>query len=166
MDLGWDRLQASSLCSQSQCFDVLSQPVFDEFSDFLSDGKDSACNSFHESQMSSSVVSNVMLVVQNLGEEILFIGKVLVVQVHQFVPSSLIPRISLHLSNNIKEPNMFIIHLFDVNTERGVPDIRVRYNVVSSHIQFSSVGMISVLDVLGEPVLGPADNFLIQGNLG
>merc|ERR1719315_339210 len=66
--------------------------------------------------------------------------------------------VSFNVSDSIKKYNMFIIKLFDINKERLVPHIRIRNNIMSAKKQFSSVGKVCVLDVLGEPVLGPVSH--------
>merc|ERR1719347_2256512 len=74
------------------------------------------------------------------------------------LPSRLAGWVSLNISDSIKENHMLIIKLLDVHKERFVPDVRLRNNVVPSNVQFSSVGMVSVLDMGGKPVLGPLNS--------
>ena len=100
------------------------------------------------------VVSYVVLVVADGGEESLLSFKVLLVDGHQLVPYLLVVAISLHISDNVEKPNVFVIHLLVIHFEAFVPDVRIRDDIVSSQVQLPLEGKVSVLDMLSQPVLG------------
>ena len=134
---------------------MLGKPVLDELSNFFCYGNNSSFHSFHETQVSASMIGNVMLVIQDGGEHALLKAEVFVVKVDHPIPDSLIFTIGLNIPDGIKESNMFIIQLLDIDKERFIPNIRVGHDIMSAKEQLSSVGKVSVLDVLGQPVLGP-----------
>ena len=78
------------------------------------------------------------------------------------IPSALAGWVSLNLPDSIKEDHMLIIKLLNVHKEGLIPDIGLRDSVVSPQVQLSSVGMVSVLDMGGQPILGPLNN--LEGN--
>merc|ERR1740128_573549 len=155
-----------SLVGEVSVLNVLCQPVLDELGDFSTNGQNCSLDGLHQAQMSLSMVSNVMGIVSDGGEKIFLSGKMLIVQFVQLFPDCSITRVFLHLSGNIKETNMFIIHLLDVHRESFIPDERVGDNIVSSQEQLASVGVVSVLNMLNKPVFGHVNNFFVNGKLG
>ena len=134
---------------------MLSKPVFDKLDNFFCDWDNRAFYSVHDAHVSASMFSNIVLVVQYCGEHTLLLAEVLIEKIDHFVPDSLIFTMGFNLSDSIKKSNMFVIKLFDVYKERFIPNIRVRYNIVSAKEQLSFVGKVSVLDMLCKPVFGP-----------
>ena len=137
---------------------MLSKPVLDKLSNFFCDWDNSTLYSVHDAQVSASMLSNIVLVVQDCGKHTLLITEVLIEKNDHFVPDSLIFTVGFNLSDSIKKSNMFIIKLLYVYKERLIPNIRVRNNIVSTEEQLSSVGKVSVLDVLCQPVFGPGSH--------
>ena len=137
---------------------MLSQPVLDKFSDFFRNWSNSTFHGVHDSQVSVSMISNVVSIIWDSAEHSLLIAEVFIENFNHVVPDCLIFTVSFNVSDSIKKYNMFIIKLFDINKERLVPHIRIRNNIMSAKKQFSSVGKVSVLDVLGQPVLSPVSD--------
>merc|ERR1719309_908849 len=147
----WHQSFESKVC----VFDVLSQPIFDEFSDLLGNWNMSSFDGFHQTKMSASVISNVMLIIKDLSVQVFFIAEMFIIELVQFMPNFFTTRICFHFSNNIKKSNMFIIHLLNIHREGRVPDIWIRNRIMLPQGKLSSISMISVLDVLCQPVLCP-----------
>ena len=84
-------------------------------------------------------ISNVMLVVPDGGEEGLLSTEVFVVEGLQAVPQLLVVKVGLHVPDNVKKPDVLVVHLL-------VTD-----------------GIVTVLDVLSEPVLGLVGRLLGDG---
>merc|ERR1719431_1590124 len=103
--------------------DMLSQPVLDKFCDLFRNWSNSSFHSVHDSQVSVSMISNVVSIIRDSAEH-----------------------------------SLFITEVFIENMNHVVPDIRIRNNIMSANKQFSSVGEVCVLDVLGQPVLGPVSH--------
>ena len=165
---GWDRVnhrKKASVC-EIGILDVLCQPVLDVLSHLLGDRELGVLHSIHQAQMPMPVVSYVVLVVADGGEESLLSFKVLLVDGHQLVPHLLVVAISLHISDNVEKPNVFVIHLLVIHFEALVPDVRIRDDIVSSQVQLPLVGKVSVLDMLSQPVLGHVCGLLWDWQLG
>ena len=82
--------------------DMLSQPVLDKFSDFFSDWNNSSFHSVHDTQMSVSMFSNVVLVIQDGGEHALLIAEVVIIKLNHFVPDCLVFTMGFNLPDSIK----------------------------------------------------------------
>ena len=129
---GWDGvdLWEQALVGEVGVLDVLSQPVLDEVGHLLRDWDLCAQHGVHQPQVPLPVVSNVMLVVPDGGEEGLLSTEVFVVEGLQAVPQLLVVKVGLHVPDNVEKPDVLVVHLL-------VTD-----------------GIVTVLDVLSEPVLG------------
>merc|ERR1719431_1227292 len=138
--------------------DMLSQPVLDKFCDLFRNWSYSSFYSVHDSQVSVSMISNVVSIIGDSAEHSLFIAEVFIENMNHVVPDCLIFTVSFNFSDSIKKYNMFIIEFLDIDKERFVPHIRIRNNIMAANKQFSSVGKVCVLDVLGQPVLGPVSH--------
>ena len=69
---------------------MLGKPVLDELSNFFCYGNNSSFHSFHETQVSASMIGNVMLVIQDGGEHTLLKAEVFVVKIDHPIPDCLI----------------------------------------------------------------------------
>ena len=94
---------------------------------------------FTQVLMIMPMISNVMLVVPDGGEEGLLNTEVFVVEGLQAVPQLLVLKVGLHVPDNVEKPDVLVVHLL-------VTD-----------------GIVTVLDVLSEPVLGLVGRLLGDG---
>ena len=76
--------------------DVLSKPVLDELSYFFCDWD----SSVHDAQVSASMLSNVVLVIQDCGKHTLLIAEVFIEECNHFVPDFLIFTVGFNLSDS------------------------------------------------------------------
>merc|ERR1719431_998265 len=129
-----------------------------KFCDLFSNWSNSTFHSVHDSQVSVSMIGNVVSIIRDSTEHSLFIAEVFVENMNHVVPDCLIFTVSFTCSDRIKKYNMFVIKFLDIDKERLVPHIRIRNNIMSAKKQFSSVGKVCVLDVLCQPVLGPVSH--------
>ena len=153
---GWDgvNLWEKALVCKVGVLDVLSQPVLDEVGHLLRDWDLCAQHGVHQPQVPLPVVSNVMLVVPDGGEEGLLSTEVFVVEILRLVPQLLVVTVGLHVPDNVKKGDVFVVHLLVTDGKAILPDVRVGNNIVSPEVELSTVGKVGVLDVLSEPVLG------------
>merc|ERR1719228_155727 len=161
----WDGVnlwEKASVCEVG-VLDVLSQPVLDEVGHLLRDWDLCTLHGVHQTQVSLSVVSNVMLVVPNGSEEGLLGTEVLVVESLQAVPQLLVVTVGLHVPDNVEKPDVFVVHLLVTDGKAILPDVRIGNNIVSPEVELSTVGKVGVLDVLSEPVLGLVGRLLGDG---
>ena len=82
--------------------DMLSQLVLDKLSDFFSDWNNSSFHSIHDTQMSVSMFSDIVLVIQDGGEFALLIVEVIIIKLDNFVPYCLVFTMGFNLPDSIK----------------------------------------------------------------
>ena len=143
---------------------MLSQPVLDKVKQVLSNGNLGPLDGVHDTKMSVPVVCNVMGTIHNPGEHGLLIPEVLIVHVNHVLVDSLVIFVSLDLPDSIKEDHMLIIKVLVASCERLFPDIGFGHGVEHSPEHLALVGVVSVLDVLDKPVLGPVGDLLAKGD--